>query len=119
MAAPPRWAVSRSSGWTGLGPNSRGYRGKSAIDTRATDPLDLEEHVQLPDSLVDLPGSGPAAGEHRGVARPDLGRLAAIGRHGHPAGQDVHELVAFQAPPGGARGALPDADFLVALSAPQ
>src|SRR5215469_16024924 len=58
MAGPPRWAVSRSSGWTGLGPNSSGYRGKSARDTGATDPSDLEEHVQLPDGLVDLPGPG-------------------------------------------------------------
>ena len=28
--APPRWRLSRSSGWTGLGPNVSGYRGKSA-----------------------------------------------------------------------------------------
>ncbi len=36
IAAPPRWAVSRSSGCTGLGPNSSGYRGKSARDTSVT-----------------------------------------------------------------------------------
>src|SRR5579863_3653464 len=116
MAAPPRRAVSRSSGWIGLGPNSNGYRGKSARDTRTTVPSDLEEYVQLPDSLVDLPGPGPAAGEHRGVARPDLGRLAAVGRDRHPAGHDVHDLVGLQGPPGRTRGALPDPGLLIALA---
>src|SRR6185437_14752621 len=58
-----------------------------------------EQHVELADRLVDLPGAGPAAGEDGGVARPDLGGLAAVRGDRHPAGQDVHELVVLQAPP--------------------
>src|SRR5439155_13839314 len=78
-----------------------------------------EQDVELPDRLVDLPGAGPAAGEDGGVARADLGRLAAVRRHRHPAGQDVHELVVVQAPPGRPGRALPDARLLRALAGPQ
>src|SRR5580658_10764736 len=64
MAAPPRWPVSRSSGWTGLGPNSSGYRGKSARDTR---PSRLAEEVASRKARLDgghhrrIVGRGPRA----------------------------------------------------------
>src|SRR6476646_5762474 len=78
-----------------------------------------EQHVELADRLVDLPGAGPAAGEDGGVARPDLGGLAAVRSDRHPAGQDVHELVVLQAPPGRPGRALPDTRLLGALAGPQ
>jgi hypothetical protein len=52
---------------------------------------------------VDLPGASPAAGKDGGVTWADVGWLAAVWRDRHPAGQDVHELVVVQAPPGRAR----------------
>ena len=75
----------------------------------------LEDHVDLADRLVDLPGARPAAREHRGVAGADLGRLAAVRGHRHPAGQDLHELVRLQRPVRRSWRALPDADLLVAV----
>src|SRR5580704_2297015 len=78
-----------------------------------------EQNVKLADSLVDLPGPGPAAGEYGRVARPDLGRLAVVRGDRHAAGQDVHELVVRQAPPGRPGRALPDPGLLSAFAGPQ
>src|SRR4029077_10676733 len=75
-------------------------------------PRRSEQHVERPDRLVDLPGAGPATGEDGGVAGADLGRLAAVGRDRHPAGQEVDELVVVQAPPGRPGRALPHARLL-------
>src|ERR1700735_5326385 len=75
----------------------------------------LENDVDLADLLVDLPGSGPAAREDRGVARADVAGLAAVRSDGHPAGHDVHELVRLQLPVGRPCRALPDAGLLLAV----
>src|ERR1035438_7933024 len=90
---------------------SSGYRAGTAAKRS-------EQNVELTDRFVDLPGPGPAAREDRGVARSDVGRLAAVRRHRHAAGQDVHELVGLQAPARRARRALPDSGFLVPVSGP-
>src|SRR5262249_29622508 len=75
----------------------------------------LVEDVELADGLVDLPGAAPAAGEHRAVAGADLQRLAPLRGDRHPARQDVDRLVGLQRPVRRTRGALPNADLLVAV----
>src|SRR6266446_4840283 len=75
----------------------------------------LEDHVDLADRLVDLPGAGPAAREHGRIPRPDLRSLAAIRGNRHPPGQYLHELVRLERPVRRPRRALPDTDLLVAV----
>src|SRR5260370_8083911 len=81
-------------------------------------PRRSEEDVDLADRLVDVPGAGPAAREHRGVARPDLLRRAAVRGYRHPARQDVPDLVGLHLPVGPARRALPDPCLLAPVLPP-
>src|SRR6202042_3758265 len=66
ICAPPRCAVSRSSGCTGLGPNISGYRGKSLSDTQTSS---CRGYLRVLRSQ--RPGGGAPAEGERAHVQPD------------------------------------------------